>query len=418
MLNHHQNQKLALIATQVLCEGSAFLRNLVLARLIGAEEMGLAVALALAIRIFEMAGEFGLDRLLVQVEETALSRMRRTVHLLQLVKGALLAAAATFLAVPVSQALNPALDPSMFALAALAMAIRGAGNCQFREHQRRGEYVPGLVVEGGSALAAALACVPLSWALRDYSALVWVLLLQAGVFCALSHLVASSPYRVGLYRSLLSRCLRYGAPIALNGALMFLALQGDRLVVALYFPAAELARFALAAQLTLLPALIGTRYLLASELPHFARLVREGTDVGNHCLALLHRVVLISLVGAFLLGLGGNTLVSLLYGEVYLVEPVVFWLLAAGAGIRLVRVVPSTAFMALERTHFLFLSNLPRLVTLPLAFWSAATGGGLATIVVIAVLGEALSLIVGLVVLFLSGADLVGRTGAQLAEGV
>ena len=79
MLNPHRRQKMALLTTQVVCEGSAFLRNLLLARLIGADEMGLAVALALAIRIFEMAGELGLDRLLMQVEDKVLCKMRRTV---------------------------------------------------------------------------------------------------------------------------------------------------------------------------------------------------------------------------------------------------------------------------------------------------------------------------------------------------
>jgi O-antigen/teichoic acid export membrane protein len=409
---------MALLTTQVLCEGSAFLRNLLLARLIGADEMGLAVALALAIRLFEMAGEFGLDRLLMHVEEAALSPMRRAVHLLQLLKGGLLSGVVILLAGPVSRALNPGLDPSMFALAALALVIRGASHCEFRERQRRGDYLPGLVVEGGSALAAALLTAPLAWALRDYTALAWVLLLHAGVYCALSHLVASSTYRLGLDRALCSRCLRYGVPIALNGALMFLALQGDRLVVALHFPAAELARFALAAQLTLLPALIGTRYLLASELPRFARLSREDAGIGSYCLALLHRVGMVSLAGALVLGLGGNVLVGLLYGEAYRVDPLVFWLLAAGAGIRLVRAVPSTAFMALERTHFLLLSNLPRLVTLPVAFWSAATGGGLAAIVTIAFIGEALSLAVGLAALAVSGVAGVGRDRARLAEGL
>lgn len=417
MLNGHRSQKMALFATQVLCEGSAFLRNLLLARLIGADEMGLAVALALAIRLFEMAGEFGLDRLLMHVEEAALSPMRRTVHLLQLLKGALLSAVAMLLAVPVCRALNPGLDPALFAVAALALAIRGASHCEFRERQRRGDYLPGLVVEGGSALAAALLTAPLAWALRDYTALVWVLLLHAGAYCALSHLVASSGYRPGFDRSLCSRCLRYGAPIALNGALMFLALQGDRLVVALHFPAAQLAGFALAAQLTLLPALIGTRYVLATELPRFVRLSQEA-GIGSHCLALLHRVGFASLAGVAVLGMGGNALVGLLYGEVYRVDPLVFWLLAAGAGIRLVRAVPSTAFMALERTHVLLLSNLPRLVTLPVAFWSAASGGGLAAIVTIAVIGEALSLAVGLAALAVSGAGVVGRESARLAEGL
>ena len=112
MLNSTRRPRLTLAATQVLCEGSAFLRNLVIARVIGADEMGLAVALALGIRIFEMAGELGLDRLLVQVEEESLVATRRAVHLLQLVKGWTIAAVAALLAVPLCRALDPALDPS------------------------------------------------------------------------------------------------------------------------------------------------------------------------------------------------------------------------------------------------------------------------------------------------------------------
>ena len=104
----------------------------------------LAVALALGIRIFEMAGELGLDRLLVQIEDEALAAARRTVHLLQLVKGLSLAGGAALLAVPVSRALDSTLDPSWFALAALSLALRGAANYDFRERQRRGEFLPAL----------------------------------------------------------------------------------------------------------------------------------------------------------------------------------------------------------------------------------------------------------------------------------
>jgi O-antigen/teichoic acid export membrane protein len=418
VLNRQRSQRLALVATQALCEGSAFIRNLILARLIGADEMGLAVALALAIRIFEMASDFSLDRLLVQVEERALPPMRRTVHLLQLAKGGLMAAAAIALALPVSRALNPALDPAVFALAALALAIRGASNFDFRERQRRGDYVAALSVEGGSTLFATLACLPLAWALRDHSVLAWVLVLQAGAFCALSHIVASTPFAIGLDRTLLSRCLRYGVPLALNGALMFLALQGDRLVVALHFSPVELARFALAAQLTLLPALIGARYLLASELPRLARLAQQDKGFGSHWLALLQRAALFSILGALLLGLTGNILIGGLYGDAYRVAPEVLWLLAAGAAIRLVRAVPGTAIMALERTRFLFLSNLPRLVTLAAAFWFAATGGAMATIVAIAVLGEALSLLVALGALAGLREKTSGKAVHRLAEGL
>jgi len=340
------------------------------------------------------------------------------VHLLQLVKGFAVAVSAVLLAVPVSRALDPALDASWFALAALSLAIRGGANCDYRERQRRGQFLPALVVEGGSNLVAALATLPLALLTRDYTALVWASLLQAGAFFTLSHVVAAHRFQVGIDRGLVSRCLHYGVPIALNGALMFLALQGDRLIVAVNFSAAELARFALAAQLTLLPALIGARYLLASELPRFARFARQSSGFECHLVAQLRQAAGLATLGVLGLGLGGNLLVTFLYGAEYRVAPAVFWLLSVAAGIRLVRAVPGTALMALERTRLLFLSNLPRLFTVPAALIAVAMGGGLTAVVAIGAVGEALSLGVALVALAISRQRFPQGSARPLVEGI
>jgi O-antigen/teichoic acid export membrane protein len=418
VLNSNRHPRLTLAATQVLCEGSALLRNIVIARLIGADEMGLAVALALGIRIFEMAGELGLDRLLVQVEKETLDATRRAVHLLQLVKGWSVAGVAALLAIPVCLALDPAINPAWFALAAVSIAVRGSANWDYRERQRYGEFLPALVVEGGSNLIAVLAAIPLALWTRDYSALVWVSLLQASAFFALSHAVASRPLRVGFDRALLARCVRYGAPIALNGALMFLALQGDRLIAAVHFPAAELARFALAAQLALLPALIGARYVLTSELPRFAALARQPHGFEGHLAGQLTRVTVVASLGVVGLGLCGNLLVEILYGSEYRISGEVFWLLAAAAGLRLIRAVPSTALMALERTRLLLLGNLPRLLILPIALIAVANGGGLVAVVACGAVGEALCLVVALIALAASRPSIAGMAEQRLAEGV
>jgi O-antigen/teichoic acid export membrane protein len=392
MLSLAGRPRLALAATQLVCEGSAFLRNLILARLIGAEQMGLAVALALGIRILEMAGELGLDRLLVQVEAVALPATRRAVHLLQLVKGAVLAALAVLLAVPLTRALDPGLDPAVFVLAAASLALRGAVNCDYRERQRDGDFARALVVEGGSNLLGALAAAPLAWFTRDYTALAWASVLQAALMCALSHALATQRMTLGGERAVLARCLRYGLPIALNGALMFLALQGDRLVVAMHFAAADLARFAIAAQLALLPALIGARYVLGAELPRLARLVADPAALRRRENALLLAVGAAAGAGVLLLGVAGNPLVALLYGREFTVAPELFWLLALAAALRLLRAVPNTVLMALERTHLLFLCNLPRLLTVGVALAIAASGAGIGAIVAAGVAGEALGL--------------------------
>ena len=70
----------------------------------------------------------------------------------------------------------------------------------------------------------------------------------------------------------IGRAIQFGFPVACNAVLMFLALQGDRLIVAAHFEPRELAAFAVAAQLALLPVLAGARFLLVFDLPRFAAL--------------------------------------------------------------------------------------------------------------------------------------------------
>ena len=214
----HPQATLAL--TYLVCEGGAFLRNLILARLIGPQEMGLAVALALGIRILEMAGDFGFERLLIQAEQAALPSLRGVVHFLQLAKGVCLVLLAVLLAQPLAQFVNPALDPDIYVIAAFSLMLRGAANCDFRQQQRHRNFRPALIVEGGSNVLATLAVAPIAWLTRDYTALAWGTLIQAFALCALSHIVAAHPISLQIHRPALVRCLRYGLPVALNGALM------------------------------------------------------------------------------------------------------------------------------------------------------------------------------------------------------
>ncbi|NQX88381.1 MAG: oligosaccharide flippase family protein [Halioglobus sp.] len=354
--------------------------------------MGIAVALALGIRLLEMAGEFGIDRMLVQVEDSTLPAIRNVIHTLQLLKGGVVALIMALICVPFSHVLNPSISPMVLFIASVSLVFRGAANYDYRERQRNADFGPALLVEGGSNVAATLAAAPLAWALRDYTVLAWVSLLQAAIFCVASHLVARHPYRLGFNRILLKRCLRYGAPVALNGILMFFAFQGDRLVVMLHFSSSDLARFALAAQLTLLPALMGTRYLLASELPRFGHIIRNSESLIPVFRLLLLRVLVVAIILVCVLGLTGSQLVVWLYGSAYQLPTEIFWLLGAGAAVRLVKAVPGTVLLALESTHLLLLSNLPRLLMLPVALWLAAIGNPLSLIVAVGVLGEALSL--------------------------
>ena len=392
-----------LALTQVVGEGSAFLRNLILARLIGAEDMGLAVALAVGIRIFEMIGDFGLERWLVQVSADGLDRARGTVHLLQLIKACLLAALAIAVATPLVNVLQPQLDPNIFALAALSIVIRGLVNCDYRERQRNRDYVGTLQVEGGSNLLALIAIAPVALVTQDYSAMAWASIAQAASLCVLSHAVASRTISFEADAATARQALRFGLPVACNAVLMFFAMQGDRLLVAAYFEPRALAAFAIAAQLTLLPALAGARFLLAFDLPRFSAAVRSGGEWESVFRTRLLQVVSVAAALVAVLVAFGNEVIGFLYGADFVGATIIVGLLALGAGIRLLRAVPNTLLMAMGRTSLLLVGNLPRILALFVALWALENGAGLVTVILVGVISEAAGLCIGLAAIYSAG---------------
>jgi O-antigen/teichoic acid export membrane protein len=201
---------------------------------------------------------------------------------------------------------------------------------------------------------------------------------------------------------IVKQALRFGFPVACNAALMFLAMQGDRVLIAIYFEPEVLAAFALAAQLTLLPALAGAKYLLTFDLPRFSRLTLRPNAWQPLFRSRLRRVAGIAATLTLVLGILGDELVGFLYGPQFVVDPAVMGLLALAAGLRLLRAVPNTLLTAMGRTTVLLACNLPRIVTLSLAFGALAIGAGPATVVFIGALSEAAGLMMGLTAVYTS----------------
>lgn len=385
----------AIAANQVLCECSAFLRNLILARLLGAEEMGWAILLALIFRFLEMLGDFSWDRLLVQARDADLPALRGQVHGLQLLRGAALAGCLLLLQ-PLIVRLTPELGTEALLALAGAFLIRGALHSDYRERQRDHAFGPALLVEGGSALIALMAVAPIAWLSRDHSALAWALLIQSLSQTLLSHAIARRSYAVSHDASVFRRCMVYGAPLALNGLIMFAALQGDRFIVAAYFEPAELAAFAIAAQLALLPALMGARFILSYFLPRFADLMRSGPAQAAYG-RTLRLAGFAGFILAAVLGALGEPLIELLYGAEYAPAAGICWLLALAAGLRLLRAVPNTLLLASEHTTLLLRTNVPRILALPAGLWLASQGGSLLSIVALGTLCEAAGLGIALI---------------------
>lgn len=387
----------ALLVTcnQVIAEGAVLMRNVLLARLLGPEQMGLAVMLAIALRCLEMVSYLAVDRLLVQAREGNTARFQASAHGLEVIRGILSGMLLAALAYPAARGFGYPEMAWSFAALGMVPALRGFLHLDYRRLQRRLRFGPTLKVESTASVAGLVAVWPaLQWT-GDFSALLWVSLVQALVQVLMSHAVARRRYRIRMDRGHAERMLRFGLPLLLNNLVMFGVFQGDRLVVALAVSPAELARYALALQLGLLPTLVLARGSLSLLLPILARVQDNRREFARHYRRSLLLLAIAATVFTAVYTWGGNHVIALLFGNDFTVAPVVLSFLGCALALRIFRIGPGTAALALGDSRTLMLANLWRIGGLLLAGWAAFTGLGLASITAAAALGELSALLAG-----------------------
>jgi len=400
MKNPIKGSVLLVTVNQVIAEGAVLVRNILLARMLGPEQMGLAVMLAIVMRCLEMVSYLAADRLLVQARDGNAPLFQANAQGLEVVRGLLAGLALTALAYPAALAFGYPETAWAFAALGLVPALRGFVHLDYRRLQRRLRFGPTLRVESIANLAGAAAVWPaLHWT-GDFSALLWVSLAQAFAHVVVSHAVARRAYRLRLDSRYLRRMLRFGWPMLLNGLVMFGVFQGDRLVVALSVPPEELARYALALQLGLLPTLVLARASLSLLLPLLARV----QDARIAFQARYQRTSTLLLIASFLFvtayTLGGNLVVTALFGDAFAMSPLVLAWLGCALSIRIMRIAPGTAALARGDSRTLMQANLWRVGGLLLAAWVGAAGMGLPLIAAAAAFGELAALLAGVVLLY------------------
>ena len=204
----------------------------------------------------------------------------------------------------------------------------------------------------------------------------------------LSHLAAQQRYGIRLDRAVLVESWRFGAPLLVNAALMFVTFQADRMIVASTYGWAELAIYGVAIQLALLPAQIASRAANSLLAPAFARAIAADTlDRAARGAILAHLRLAIVFAAAFALCAG--PVIAMLYGSSFRPDLMLAAGFAAAAGFRILRAPYSQLAVATGRTGDPARANLWRATALLPAVAAAVAGLPLAALALAAAAGEA-----------------------------
>ena len=364
------------------------IRNILVARLISVEDYGIAATFAITMALIEMMSQLGLDRMIVQDKEGDKPRLQAGLQAFQLLRG--LFGMALLLAIAVPYAVFLKVPEATWAYMAIAAvpAMTGLWHFDMFRAQRSMNYRPFVVAELVPALVSLLAVYPLYLVFGDWQVMLWAILLQHALTLILSHLQAGRAYRWTWEWGLLKRAFFFGAPLLVNGLLLFAVFNGEKLIVGREMGLAALGLFAMAFSLTLTPTIVLAKSAQSFFLPQLSKV----QDKDAHFIPLAHATMQTSLLIGLLLIAGvvlvGPPFVQLALGEKYAPMLPILITLGLVQAVRVAKTGVAVVSLARAKTGNAMIANAPRVAALPIAWWLVVMGGGFEALIWVAIAAE------------------------------
>lgn len=375
-------------------------RNLIIARLISVEDYGIAATFAISMAIVEMMSQLGLQQQIVQAKDGDDPRFQSGLQGFQVLRGLIAGAVLFFAADLIADFLNIPDVAWAYQVMALVPVFNALQHFDIHRLNRQMRFWPIVLTGGLPALASLIMVWPLYLWFGNYQVMLWAIILQIGLMMVTSHLVAERPYRLVFDRKIMAGSLRFGWPLLVNGILMFLVFNGDKLIVGRELGMATLAIFAMGFTLTLTPTLVMAKSAQNFFLPQLSKLDRtdaQGKPRFQHLSTVSLQVGLLN--GAIMvlaIALIGPWLVQVLLGAKYADLTALLMPLAVLQAVRVAKSGSSIVALSGGHTANAMQANFVRVASLPFAWYAVVQGAGLLSVIWIALIAESLGYLLSL----------------------
>jgi O-antigen/teichoic acid export membrane protein len=234
---------------------------------------------------------------------------------------------------------------------------------------------------------------------------------QQIVYTLISHLVATRRWQVKWDWNRTGEALRFGIPLLGNGALIFAIHNGDSMLTGSFLGMETLGWFYVVIVISLTPSLLLDKTVMSICMPILSQSLQDREAFVSRAISTLQLCFASSIVIAASLTLFGPAAIILLFGQKFEPALAVVVQLAAINALKSLKIGPSTIAIATARTHLPMIANIPRAIGLGIAAYLLSQGGGINDLILVALIGEALGVILayGLLLRY-EGRDLVPPT--------
>jgi O-antigen/teichoic acid export membrane protein len=263
----------------------------------------------------------------------------------------------------------------------------------WKREQRHLKYKPVVIVEALPQLLATICAFPMVIWLHDYSAVLWLVMIQAVSSLLFSHVVATRAYRLSFNRKHLHGILVFGWPLTVNGLLIFIGMQGDRFIIGANYSMADLGIYSVSISLVLAAIMVVSKFSISLLLPVLSSAqehpdeFRSRYQVGACILAMSGGMIAMPFL------VFGGDLVTMIFGDQYDASHAFVAWFGALVAARVFRIAPTIAALAHGDTINSMIANLYRMLGVLAAMLVAWQAMPLAWIIVCGAGGELVAFI-------------------------
>lgn len=376
------------------------LRNLIVARLIPVSDYGVAATFAIVMAGVEMASALGLQQQIIQAKNGNDPRFQAALQAFQVMRGVVAGAVLFLLAGPLATFFGIPEVTWAYQVLALIPAIKALEHFDIHRLNRQMRFGPMLLTQVIPAAVSLALIWPLAWALGDWQVMLYSLLIQSLLSLIMTHVLAERPYALVWDRAIMAGSLRFGWPLLVNSALMFLVFQGDKMIVGRVLGLEALAIFAMGMTLTLTPTLVLAKTAQNLFLPRLSRTGQSADSSEKFQLlsnVTLKAAILNGSLIVFLIYILGAEFIMLVLGEKYSDLIPLLTAFAILNGLRVFKAGPAVIAVSQGYTSNMMLSNLPRVISLPFAVLLLMDGGNIIHILWLGIFAEFIGYIVGII---------------------
>ena len=353
---------------EIIEKGSMFLRNLVLARMLTPADFGLGSTFITTYLLFLMISSFSTNQYIVQSDSGDDESLQNSVHTVELLRGVFSSLAIYFTAGWIATLFGVPEAKWAFQALALIPLMLGLVHTDIYRFQRTMKFSPSIFTAVASDLASLLTAYPAALYYGNYTACLVSLLIKIASYFILSHLQSERKFRLGFSPAHMKSLWFFGWPLLLNGGLIFLTVQGDKMIVgsgkqlfeSSIFTLADLGAFSVAFSFTWIPTLMVIKVITKVILPYLAQVKENPRSLSLRLLSFFPFVGIYSIGISVVFILGGGVIISVFCGEEYLVDNYLIIWLAAANSVRVFRSLTGLCLLSIGDTKNYLNCNILR----------------------------------------------------------